>query len=86
MDRCSPRLYTHLEAAANGAPVDVVSLGSCFPRRHADEGMLRRAGWAEAMVTHALRGRGIGTFFDPAAELSMMNDSCELLTRKGFWG
>lgn len=31
-----------------------------------------------AVVTHALRGRGIGTFFDPAAELSMMIERLEL--------
>lgn len=33
---------------------------------------------AGVAVTHALRGRGIGTFFDPAAEWSMVNERLEL--------
>lgn len=33
---------------------------------------------AGVVVTHALRGRGIGTFFDPAAELSIVNERREL--------
>lgn len=36
------------------------------------------------VVTHALRGRGIGTFFDPAAELSIVRERLELdIVEKG---